>query len=219
MESSFERMTNSLLFRIGEVIWDLLLLSVLWLVFSIPVVTCGAATSALYFAVHRRFSLHNSTPAKDFIRSFKLNLKQGLVLNLIFLIYAAVVGFNIRVAVYGWGEITLPDWYLPVALLLLIPLLLSYPLTFPYLARFTSDTKHLLLNSTLMSVMNPGRTLLIWFYTILAVAAMIYFPPCALIAPAGVSFLIMRSAEKTFKAALDNEKSREESEETEETDE
>ncbi|MBO4636917.1 MAG: YesL family protein [Clostridiales bacterium] len=208
MESSFERLSRSKLFMVGEIIWDLLILSLLWVICSLPLVTIGASSSALYFAVHRRFALGYDTPSKDFLRSFKLNIKQGLITGIIFLLYAGASAFNIRVAVFGFGELTLPDWYFPVSLLLLLPLFFACPMTFPYIARFNNDTKHLLINSTLLSVMNPGRTLLIWFYTLTAAALMVFFPPAALIAPAGFTFLIMRTAEKSFAVAKANEERR-----------
>ena len=201
MDSSYERISRSKLFGLGEIIWDLMSLSLLWILFSIPIVTSGAASAALYYAVRRRFELSSGTPSKDFMKSFKQNLRQGVIIDLIFLVYGSIAGFNLYVALHGFGGITLPDAYLPIAILLMLPILIFYPLTFPYLSRFDIDTKHTLMNSALLTLMNPARAFVIWIYMIVTFAAMILFPPCALIAPAGITFVIMRMIEKIFSAA------------------
>ena len=205
MDSSYERISRSKLFGLGEIIWDLMSLSLLWILFSLPIVTSGAASAALYYAVRRRFQLGFSTPAKDFMKSFKQNLKQGLIINLIFMIYGSITGFNLYIALHGFGGITLPEGYLPIAILLTLPILIFYPLTFPYLSRFDIDTKHTLMNSALLTLMNPVKAIVIWIYMLVTFAAMILFPPCALIAPAGITCVIMRMIEKIFSAATDKE--------------
>jgi len=205
MESSYERISRSKLFGLGEIIWDLMSLSLLWILFSLPVITSGAASAALYYSVRRRFQLGYSTPSRDFMKSFRQNLKQGIVINLLFLIYGSVTGFNLYVALHGFRGVILPEGYLPFAVILILPILIFYPLTFPYLARFDIDTRHTLTNSALLTLMNPLKAIAVWIYMLVTLLAMILFPPCALVAPAGITFVIMRMIEKIFSAATGDE--------------
>ena len=61
------------------------------------------------------------------------------------------------------------------------------------------------MNSALLTLMNPLKAIVIWIYMLVTFAAMILFPPCALIAPAGFMFVIMRMIEKIFSAATDKD--------------
>ena len=71
---------------------DLMLLNVLALVCSIPIVTIGASSSALYYAMGHL--IHDEgTPTRDFFRSFKQNFVQATGLWLLFLAAGAALGF------------------------------------------------------------------------------------------------------------------------------
>jgi len=67
-------------------------LNLLWFVFSIPLITIGASTTALYYVSLKivREEEHNITGM--FIRSFKENFKQSTVLWLILLAVGIVLG-------------------------------------------------------------------------------------------------------------------------------
>lgn len=62
---------------------DILALSVLWLLCSIPVLTLGAATTALYDSVVRCIRYKQSGPYERFFRTFKNELVPGLLLTLL----------------------------------------------------------------------------------------------------------------------------------------
>lgn len=209
-QSSFERFTNSRLYALGEKLGDIFLLSFFWLIFSIPVVTLGASTSALYFAIHKRHSGQSETPLADFWRSFKQNFFQGVALTVVLLLYLAVTVFNIYFSLNGWNGVTLPGWYWLVAVLLVLPFVFTAMYVFPYLARFKNSVRNILFHSFTFSTMYLGHTLLMWLLVIASIALMIFFFPSLLFAPYLCCYLCWRLVERDFGYALHMKKQREE---------
>lgn len=67
---------------------DLVTLSLLWTVFSLPVLTLGPASAALYDAAVHAMRRNEETVIARFFSTFRRELKEGVVLTLL---YAAVV--------------------------------------------------------------------------------------------------------------------------------
>ena len=139
MKKDFDSIIGSKLYVWAEKISVYIILSALWILFCIPVLTAGASTTALYYAVTKRSLKESESPARDFWHSFKDNLGQGIILHLIYSIYIALCVFNIVFANRGFGGVTLPQWYFPIAIILTLPVIFSYPFVFPCLARFKNS--------------------------------------------------------------------------------
>lgn len=75
--------------------WDLIVLSIIATIFSIPVVTIGVTISALYFTIYKRFKKEETRVVRTFLRAFIANLKQGLLIGVVLEIFIAVVLFSI----------------------------------------------------------------------------------------------------------------------------
>ena len=208
-ENFFDRISNSVFYDIGDKLGDIILLSLCWLLCSIPLVTLGASSSALYYAVNKRFKDGSATPTKDFFRSFKQNLRQGIILSVIELLFAGATMFNILVAFNGYGDIKLPSWYLPFAILLLLPLVFTLTYLAPYLSRFTNTVRGTLFHSFTFSTMHIGHTLLMWVYILISVALMLFFFPSLLFMPFTCCYLCWRICEKDFAQAMNMKERRE----------
>lgn len=125
-------------FQITARLVDLVLLSLLWLVASLPLVTLGPASAALYDTVVKTFrTKEETTPYRRFLQVFRRELRVGIPASLIvlaigFLMYCLYVFFLLSAPAS-------PMWYtlfftFLVVLLLLIGIV-SY--LFPVLSRFT----------------------------------------------------------------------------------
>ena len=213
MKKSFEHITNSWLYRVSKMIGDIVIMSLLFLVCCLPVVTIGASASALYFTVYCKYQKRSDSLSQDFMRSFKENLKNGIIIHMLYLIYGAVAGFNIWFAINGLGDIKLPDWYLLVSFLPLLPVVFTLPFVYALLARFKNGIKGTLMNSFTLCMMSFPKFILILLIAAAAIAISIFFPPSALITPVAATYLIQMLTEKVFDAAMRVEKAREESNE------
>ena len=134
MKSSFDRMTSSWLYKLTESIGNVVIISCLFLAFCIPVVTIGASCSALYYTVYRKYKKKSTTITKDFMHSLKDNLKNGIIIHILYTAYSAAAGFNIYFALNGLNGIKLPAWYTLVAFIPVIPVIFSLPFVYPLLS-------------------------------------------------------------------------------------
>lgn len=81
---------NALMCFINKII-DLVVLSLVWLVCCIPIVTIGPACAALYYAVVKAVHRQRSYPVREFWRAFKSNLKKGILFEVIWLLLGAMM--------------------------------------------------------------------------------------------------------------------------------
>lgn len=78
---------NPLMCTINKII-DIVVLSLLWTLCSLPIITVGASCSALYYAIVKSVRKDRSHASREFWRGFKANLKQGVVFEFFWCIFA-----------------------------------------------------------------------------------------------------------------------------------
>lgn len=209
MKKDFNNITNSWLYKTSKAIGDVVIMSALFLLFCLPVITIGASVTALYYTVYRKYHKRTDTITKDFMTSLKSNLKNGIIVHFIYTVFCALVGFNIYFAFCGLGGIKLPDWYTIVSFLPLIPVVFSLPFVYPLMARFSNGIKGTITNSYTLCMVNFPKFLLLWLIFLAALAVSLAFPPAALLTPVGAMYLTQMITEKAFESALEVEKARE----------
>ena len=74
---------------------DICIISILWLMCCIPVVTIGASTTAAYYAMVKVVKKERGTLLREFWSSFKRNLKDSIIINAIYLLIVGILVFNI----------------------------------------------------------------------------------------------------------------------------
>lgn len=76
---------------------DVVKLNFLWLIFSLPIVTMGAATIAAFSVTLKMCEDEEGYIGQDFLKAFKANLKQGIPMSFISLIsiWAVYLDFQI----------------------------------------------------------------------------------------------------------------------------
>lgn len=79
--------------------FDIFLLNILWMVCCIPVVTAGAATTAVYYVTMKLVRDEDGSTIRQYFKSFKENFKQATAIWLILLAVLAVIGFDLYFAV------------------------------------------------------------------------------------------------------------------------
>ena len=78
---------------------DLMILNLLCIVCCIPVVTAGPAIAAMYYITLKMARNEESYVVKGFFHSFKQNLKQGIVIQIIMLLLGIVLAFDAGISV------------------------------------------------------------------------------------------------------------------------
>jgi len=208
MKQSFDKITNSWLYRIGEAIGNVVIISGLFLLFCLPVVTIGASASALYYTVYRKYHKKCDSITSDFMRSLRQNLKSGIIINVISIVFIGLAALCLYYASNGIGGVKLPDWYSVVAFVPLLPVILTLPYAYALLARFNNNVKGTLTNSYTLCMITFPKFILIWLIVLAAIAICIVFPPAALVVPVGAAYLLQMIIEKVFEKAISVEENR-----------
>jgi len=81
--------------KYGGYVADTLIMSLMWLVFSLPIVTIGASTAALFYVSTRRIAEREGYITSDFWHAFKTNFKKATILWLMVLVVTLILIFNI----------------------------------------------------------------------------------------------------------------------------
>ena len=83
--------TDGPLFEGMAYIINIIYVSVLWILFSIPIITIGASSTALYYTVTKVIRHGRSYIFREFWQSFKSNFKQSTAVWLIYLVMMGIL--------------------------------------------------------------------------------------------------------------------------------
>ena len=138
---------------------DCIFLSLFWVLTSFPLITLGPASAALYDAVYYGFRQGDKHPWGRFFRSFKNNLKSGMLPGIC---YLAIFGTGAWVLIQVWNaavweQVSFAAFSAAAFVVLLLLGILS--ILFPMLSRFNNSLWGLLRNTLLMGIVNLPRTL------------------------------------------------------------
>lgn len=131
---------------------DLVILNVLWLVFSIPIVTIGASTTAMYCVALHLVRGEGGGVARMFWNSFRLNFRQATLLFFIQLAPTALVSYELWL--YLSGAVAQTLWMGIVFCLPAILLALISAYIYPLLAQFDNSIRNTLKNACFLAIGN-----------------------------------------------------------------
>lgn len=151
-----------------------ILLSVLWLLCAIPLVTFCASTAALYEAVMRTVREGEGNSGRIFWNAFKKYLPRGVVLSVVLLAAFAVLE--------GISVVLLGSVY-PRGMVGILMVLNSFALVFasPVLVRFGGGIGDTLRFSFVLSLQYAHYTLLLLLGTVMLMLLQIFVFPMALV--------------------------------------
>jgi len=196
-------------FRFGNAIADIILLSLVWFVFSIPLVTIGASTTALFYVTTRKISNKDGYLLKDFFFSFKSNFKQATLLWLFWLALLTLIIANIFWLRDVRFDPLLATILFPLQIIILIELIITVIYIFPLVARFDMKFFQTIKSAFFMSNRHLLTTIsciciLLGIYLV----AEMFFPPIIVVA-AGLyaylsSYMIMQLFRK-YRPEIDSD--------------
>ena len=76
---------------------DIMILNVLFVVFSIPIVTIGASFSAAYYMGFKMVKNEETYIVRGFWKAFKENFKQATIMWIVILLVSGLLGFDYRI--------------------------------------------------------------------------------------------------------------------------
>lgn len=142
---------------------DLIIINLLFAICCLPVITIGPAMSALYYVTLKMVKNEETYPTKNFFHSFRQNLKQGMIINIIMLAALVLLSFDLYYT-YQMLNVSGATIYkvlgiIILAISLLYAMIVSY--VYPILSRFYNTTRNTLRNALFMSIRHLPYTIII----------------------------------------------------------
>ena len=142
---------------------DFIILSILVVVFSLPVITIGPAMSAAYYVALKEVKNEEGYVFKSFLKAFKQNFKQGFIIELITFGAVGLLCYDILIT-YKWAhaeQSTFANLLLYVLLGFLVIVIAMIIYIFPMLAKFDNKTIKLIINSLVMVMKHLPQTIIL----------------------------------------------------------
>lgn len=147
-------------------------LSILWVFFSLPVITIGSASAALYYSIVKAVRREYSYPAREFFRAFRANLKNGIIITILLLLAGITSGLADVVILFPSFKLeTVLDYLLIALFVIKVYLFLGVLLhIFPLMSRFENGVIRLMEKALMLTVRHFVKTFfLIVLFVIIAV--------------------------------------------------
>ena len=122
------------LFSFLNLLGQLILLSILWTICSLPIITIGASTAALYYTVVKVLRRNQDSLFAAFFREFRSNFLQSLNINMVFLCYFGILAYFAIPRLTAAQSSADIGFYVLVGLAILGTLPLSF--VYPTISRF-----------------------------------------------------------------------------------
>lgn len=171
--SNFFSMDSKFFVFMGKIA-DLMILNFLCILCCIPIVTIGPSITAMFYVTMKMVKNEESYIIKGFFKSFKENLKQGVLINLIMLLVAAVLLIDIRIMAAQEG--TVYKVLYTIFLAFGVVYIMIYMYIYPVLAKFYNTIKRTFINAMLMSVRHLPYTFLMVLVTAAPFAIILFVP-------------------------------------------
>lgn len=194
-------------------LWDIVVLSTLWTIFSLPLITIGITSTALYYTLVKYVIEEKSYLNREFFHGMKLNWKQGLLTQLLFLIAGFIFIWEGH---FCYEQLKAGENYggfYVLFLILTIVLIILGVFTYAYMARFERSFWGTIHDSFIIMITHPVMILRIIVVFVIG-GGLIYVIPIALMfVPMIGMWWIAVHMEKIFSRYINRETSEKESEE------
>lgn len=190
---------------------DCFLISFLWLLCCLPVVTIGPASCAAYYAMVKVVHKKKGYMSKEFFKSFKLNLKQGLFLSVIVVLLIGILGYNIYTMYWAMdyevqNGLSGYSFYLLFAYFVILMLVIAFMIyAFPALSRFTFRNMQIAKFAVFAMFRHMLSTLAMLVVVVASIILMIVFPMSILFLPAGNLYLQSVMVERILRRYMSEE--------------
>ncbi len=175
---------NNPIMRFLTAVFDLMALSSFWLIFSVPIVTIGASSAALYSAVYHHVRNGEDYLWHSFWSAFKENFKRSTLAWLVAL--AALVLLIVdAIVLRGMVQDGRPFGWLYYVVLGLLALVLTWTVYLAaYSARFNGTVGEVLRFSFYLFRVHPLKMLAVLVIVLGGIALALLFPALVILIPA-----------------------------------
>jgi len=174
----FKSKNGPVMFTIGKLV-DAFMLTLLWIVFSLPIITMGAASTALSAVTLRMAAGEELLVTRTFIQTFKNEFSSSLKVWLILLLMGIVLVGDYWFLLQLQGPLVTA--FLGMTLVLTLGYLFVLIYIFPLIAKFNNTPGKYILSALMMSLRHLPITIAITLIFIAVCIGVSYFLPLMLI--------------------------------------
>lgn len=142
------------LFNAVNLFGDLVVLNLIFILFSIPLVTIGASLSALYTVTIRIAKKEDGPVWSGFVQAFKKNFKIATIIWFIILGFLGLLFAQYLLVINYVGAIS--NFYFIFLIIEMAVLGIVTAFVFPYIARYDNSIKKTITNAFLIGISNLG---------------------------------------------------------------
>lgn len=168
---------DSPLMRFLEKIGNLVILNFVMLICCIPIVTIGPAVTAVYWVTLKLVRNEEGGIIQDFFHSFRVNLKQGIVVGLIAI---GVSAFLLLEIYWTYQTAQMGNVFDKVVLVLLLFLFALFSMTmnyvWPLMAKFNNTTRQFFKTARALAVRHIVATIVMGVISLVPVLMLMYTP-------------------------------------------
>jgi len=184
--------------QVFDIIFDILVLSFLWILCSIPIITIGASSTALYYAMVKCVKNHDGYVSKQFFYSFKNNFVPATILWVIIVGVSFILHLNIGILMEktsGYFGLFFICFYAAATLYVI----LTACYMFPALSRFDMGLGWFIKLSLYMVVKYFGTTVALLLILACTVILVFKIPMLMFFLPGPVAFVMSDFLERVLK--------------------
>ena len=174
---------------------DVITAGLLWILCSLPVVTIGAASAALYYSVVKCIRHERGRLVKSFFLAFRRDFKSATLLWLAFLAAGLILSGDI----YAFARIGGQSALGLVGKILLLALLAFFPWVFAYVSRFSNSFSGTLRYCGYLAMRHFAATLFMALELIAFGLVVYLMPPLLFLLPGLIALLLSFHIEPVFK--------------------
>lgn len=175
--------SDNLFSRFMNVLFDIICVSVLWILCSVPLITAGAAATAAYYAMAKSVRYKTGYTVKEFFHSFRCNMKQSIPITIVFWLGMIILLLDIW---YVWNNDSKLNSAIFMVLIFILFLIVGIALyIWPLLSRFEKGTLDLVKTAAFVMFKYLPVTIGLLFVFGIACAA-IYLMPWSIFVIPGV---------------------------------
>lgn len=200
---------DNLFFRSVNKVFDVVAVSILWVICCIPIITIGAATTALYRTVYKNIRQNRGYCYKGFFECFRENFKNTVPLSIIFFALTVINLWDIVVSYNYLNKVSSFAGFQLVFLGFWILIMTWAIWTFALTARFENSWKNTMKNGGLMFFAHLPVTFGIAVVFGVSVFLVYYIPILIMVVPVGAMLLNSLMLEKVFIKYIENEDEKE----------
>lgn len=184
--------------QVFDKIFDVLVLGFLWILCSIPMITIGASSTALYYAIVKCVKNQDGYASKEFFHAFKENFIPATIIWIAIVAASCILHLNIGILMEktsGYFGLFFICFYAAAALYVI----LAACYAFPALSRFDMGAGWFIKLSFYMVVKYFGTTLALLLILICTVILVFKIPMLMFFLPGPVAFVMSDFLERVLK--------------------